>query len=341
MLLGLVCLAACAPVGQAPAPARNASEPGEIRIFPGYRAESPKAVAPIPSLAEVRALLEPADWTLVAAAEKSAQGASAADVKAAPSVEKKPRAATRSRSKYKSRAKSETGAKSETRPKKTYSIPAVSTPFPGLEDGPKSVLVVGDSFAQGIGWGVKALLTANNITVFEQGKISSGLMNPKFYDWEANLKSFLDTLKPDAVVVMLGGNDSKAGAVTSEWMQLYTEKVKSFIKIATSRRTPVYWIGLPPMAEKGFCDRAFAADQAIKNACDASAGCHFVDAWKVLSDGKGAFCTEITLAGRPISVRSGDGVHLTMNGYRTLSQKALESLAKTYKRTSRAESPKP
>lgn len=194
----------------------------------------------------------------------------------------------------------------------------ISAPAPATS----RVMVVGDSFAVGIGLTLKQSLAAlGPVAMASRGKVSSGLNSPRFYDWEKELTRFLTTEGCDVLVVMLGGNDAKNGCDTPEWSKDFQDKAKRFLDIADAHKVSVYWVGLPPMREKSYSQRAAAANVAMSTACAKAASCRFIDSWNLFADASGRFCSKKKIAGKTISLRGHDGVHLTMAGYRLLTDR--------------------
>lgn len=188
-------------------------------------------------------------------------------------------------------------------------------------------MIVGDSFAVGLAMTItQSLGPRKDVVVSGRGKVSSGLNSPRFYDWEKNLSAFLASEKPEFLVVMLGGNDAKNGNGTPQWSLDYQEKAKRLLNIAAGYDIPVYWVGLPPMREKSYSQRAWIANEAMKAACASDKNCRFITSWDLFSDGKGDFCAKKPVGGKAKSLRGKDGVHFTMTGYRLLTDRIAAGL---------------
>ncbi len=201
-------------------------------------------------------------------------------------------------------------------------------PPPPAKRAPDTMIVIGDSFAVGVGMTLaQDLKPYPHISLIQRGKISSGLNSPKFYDWESELQRLIAAKKPDMLVVMIGGNDAHNGKGDQDWGQQYKLRCESFLRIAKEHDLPVYWSGLPPMGDKGFSARIKVANQAMKDACDASGNCRYVDCWELFTDDKGEFTCQKKLSdGKTVTTRAKDGVHFTMNGYRLLSSRIIETI---------------
>jgi len=193
-------------------------------------------------------------------------------------------------------------------------------------NAPKKVMIVGDSFAVGLGMTMEQSLHSPKTTLSSRGKVSSGLNSPHFYDWEQALAAFLDSEKPDTLVVMLGANDAKNGRGTPEWARDFQAKAARFLAIAGKRGVSVYWVGLPPMREKAFSQRTKTANEAMQAACAAVKSCHFVNSWDLFADNAGMFCAQKSLGGKAVSLRGKDGVHFSAAGCRLLTDRVAKGL---------------
>lgn len=200
----------------------------------------------------------------------------------------------------------------------------------GGEEGLGSVLVVGDSFAVGVGMSLAQMLKQKNITLHQKGKTSSGLNSPKFYNWEAKLKEFISAKKPDVLVAMISGNDAHNGSGSDSWASAYEGKVNNFLNIATANGVQVFMVGLPPMGKEGYSKRAKKANAVIERVCDNTDGCAYVDAWTLFSDDKGNYTRKKKLNGKTATLRAGDGVHFTMNGYKLLGRQILRQISQAF-----------
>ncbi len=208
---------------------------------------------------------------------------------------------------------------------------AVSAPkaAPPARPAPRKVMIVGDSFAVGLGLTMeKSLKPRGDIALSSRGKVSSGLNSPHFYDWEKALADFLAAEKPDALVVMLGGNDAKNGSGTPEWSQDFQAKARRFLSIAAKERIMVYWVGLPPMREKAYSQRAWTANEAMRAACAAGGPwCRFIDSWDLFADASGKFCAKKPVSGKAVALRGKDGVHFSMAGCKLLTDRIASGLS--------------
>ena len=196
----------------------------------------------------------------------------------------------------------------------------------------KMVAVVGDSLAVGIGMTMSQhIQNYQGAGCFPLGKVSTGLISKRFFDWEKKLSELVAKEKLAAVVVMMGGNDANnpiAGkpAGTPEWDAAYREKAESFLRIAAQAGVKVLWVGLPAMRDPAYNKRVVAVNDAAKAACAKVGGCSYMEASAIFTDDSGKFVQAKSINGKKVPLRAKDGVHMTMNGYDLLCRQVLDKL---------------
>ncbi len=211
--------------------------------------------------------------------------------------------------------------------------PATSATIGGK--GGAHIAVVGDSLAVGVGMTMERNLKQyEGVACTALGKVSTGLIAKKKYDWDRSLDELIRTNRPDALVVVMGGNDSNnniggKAAGSDAWKEAYSGKVKDFLKIASDGGVMVFWAGLPIMKDEAYSKRVEAANEAAKNACQTFSNCVYIDSWSMFTDENGGYADEKSLdGGKTVSLRAKDGVHLTMTGYDYLCREILDKVAK-------------
>lgn len=217
---------------------------------------------------------------------------------------------------------------------------------------PKHVLVLGDSMADWLGYGLEeAFFEANELGVIRRHRTGSGLIRnePRDYDWVQGARDSVAGERADFVVMMIGLNDRHAirerpsqapresapnqpnipgpereRAVSHEfrsekWIELYGKRVDEAIAALKAKRVPVIWVGLPPVrVTKTRADLAFINDLQKERA--ERAGIIYVDVWEGFLDEEGDFSNfGPDVLGQVRRLRAGDGVHFTRQGARKLA----------------------
>ncbi len=204
----------------------------------------------------------------------------------------------------------------------------------------RRVLLVGDSLSIGLGKELDGVFAGRPGLAFAHlGKVSSGLANPAFFDWDAQLAGQVRTHRPDAVLIMLGANDDKplpapggrsAAFGSKEWDALYAARLTRLHGIARSENpgAAVYFIGVPVMGDPAFNSRMVHVNGVLARTAKSLPDCSFIDVKDVLADASGAFAPVARNAeGAVVKLRAADGVHISAAGSRLLAARCLEAVA--------------
>ncbi len=205
---------------------------------------------------------------------------------------------------------------------------------PAARDKSAAVAVVGDSLAVGIGMTLSHRLDQTGVGCHPLGKVSTGLINKRFFDWEKRLNELVAKEKLSAVVVMMGGNDANNSIAgkqpgTPAWSDAYREKAESFLRIASGAGVKVVWVGLPAMRDAAYNARVTAVNAAARDACAKIGGCAYMEASDLFTDASGKYVQAKDIGGKKVSLRAKDGVHMTMTGYDLLCGQVLDKLSAT------------
>jgi hypothetical protein len=191
------------------------------------------------------------------------------------------------------------------------------------KSGSQSIAVVGDSLANDLGRGMEDLFRGKrNVRVVKQTRFATGLMRTDYYDWNGKLSGFLRHHNPDAIVVLIGGNDSQSIRVggrrldrfTKPWLVEYRKRVAHFMRILKREKARVYWVGLP-VVRSDFMSRNYRIMNRIFRTEARRHGIRYVSTWEAFS-AKGG---EYTSFGRSVrgvkrQLRKEDGMHFTDAG---------------------------
>lgn len=215
--------------------------------------------------------------------------------------------------------------------------PTASDPAPASLFGVKpkrqaaSLLVVGDSLSISLGRELERSFAARpGVRFAREGKVSSGLAAPDFYNWPSRLENLTARYKPDVVVVMIAANDDKTlrepgGEAVAfgepGWRQAYARRVRQFIRIAREANPScsIFWVGAPVMGRARLTENLRTVNAAIAEVCKTENDCHFVDTWKAFSDAAGRYVPAKSDLENGEILRGNDGVHMTDAGARVLS----------------------
>ncbi|MEO8083409.1 MAG: DUF459 domain-containing protein [Ardenticatenales bacterium] len=204
--------------------------------------------------------------------------------------------------------------------------PPTATPPPARPIGPDAplrVVVAGDSFAQPLGFELQTFATRDQMTSVEiDGRISTGLARPDYFDWPARMTEIVATMDPEAVVFFVGANDDQNMVLddetvvvmgSPEWTDEYAVRAALLMDECQGRR--LYWVGMPVMREERHQRAAEAVNTAVRRAGATRPWVKFIDIWETFKGPDGRFSLYLpNETGEQIEMRGADGVHLSRTG---------------------------
>lgn len=204
----------------------------------------------------------------------------------------------------------------------------------------KSLLLVGDSLSIGLGRQLETILAGRpGISFAHLGKVSSGLANPAFFNWETQLAAQVGEHHPDVVLIMLGANDNKnlpSGDGRSltfgskEWAAAYAARLTRLHAIirADNAAAKVYFIGVPVMADPAFEAEMSRVNAVLAATAKALPGSAYIETRDVLADATGSFAAQGQGPdGTVVRLRAEDGVHISGAGSKLLAARCLSSVS--------------
>jgi hypothetical protein len=181
-----------------------------------------------------------------------------------------------------------------------------------------------------------------------EGRIASGLERPDVYNWFERIREVTRKEKPQAVVLMFGGNDDH-GFMTglpegvevssfgsSAWTAEYRRRVAGVMEAITSQGAFLVWIGLP-ITSDGDQTRRFDTINAILQAEAAKrpGRVAYLDTYFFFAGDDGGYAQYVRDdAGRLVKMRADDGVHFERPAGDLIAQKVLDLLEERYDLTS-------
>lgn len=212
-------------------------------------------------------------------------------------------------------------------------IVAASTTTTLVIDGPPRVSIYGDSLADGFGGILKSTLDRQGVTTFLATKGSSGLSQPRFFDWPNHLNVWVPQENADVVVIGLGANDGQDVFVNDvsystndpEWAVEYQRRVAEVITLVTSQGRSLVWVGTPDAKAKGFRNNLSILRTATKNAVEAAqaqgADVVYIDTWSLFLGLDGNYSQYVIdpSDGERKKSRDSDGFHLSLAGNKILA----------------------
>ena len=231
--------------------------------------------------------------------------------------------------------------KSGSNPTKGSTAPTTPTTVPPNPKDPTvanplRVLIVGDSIGIDLGDALQPDLAQTGVvTAALDGRVSTGLTRPDYFNWPAELADDLKSQNPQVVVIMIGANDAQdflgppdVPYTSSQWNTLYAQRVAQFMQIAQSGGATVVWVGMPPMQNPGLNAQmsdvnAVVQQQAVKTHPPVT----YLSTARSLGTAQGGYTAFVTNgAGQVVNVRTPDGTHLTPGGGQVVAQQVIAEL---------------
>ena len=202
---------------------------------------------------------------------------------------------------------------------------------------PLRLLVTGDSLSTYVGYQLANDVT-HKVKVTLKSYDGTGLTRPDFFNWQLAAERLSSQYHPQAVVVVLGGNDgwnmTHDGKFltwgSQGWITEYARRVavvaRTFLDHGAQR---VYWAG-PPTAASAKWNGIFRdLNEAVATAVRATPGARFVN----LYDGtavNGRYTQVMTIDGKRVNTRQSDGIHFSLPGAQLPAELFLASLQREY-----------
>jgi hypothetical protein len=201
---------------------------------------------------------------------------------------------------------------------------------------PLRVLIVGDSVGLDMGGALQSDLAGTGVVnAGLDGRESTGLTRPDYFNWPAELSNDIKADNPQVVVVMIGANDAQdflgppdTPYASPAWNGLYAQRVAQFMQVAGSTGALVVWVGMPPMQNPTLsAQMADLNTLAKQQAAAAKPPVTFIDTDKSLGTPMGGYTAFTTnAAGQIVNIRTPDGTHLTPGGGQVAAQQVIAQL---------------
>jgi hypothetical protein len=181
---------------------------------------------------------------------------------------------------------------------------------------PLRLWVGGDSLAGSLGPALGTITGATGVVQpYFDSRVSSGLSNAGFFDWPDHAKAEMTRLDPEIVVFIIGTNDYTTPTGDDTWKTDYSKRVDEMLTALGSDGRTVYWVGAPTLKDDKMDEGAVAVNTVAAAVVAKHANAEYVDAHKLFADADGKFAQNLPdETGKLVTMRAGDGVHLTPDG---------------------------
>lgn len=224
------------------------------------------------------------------------------------------------------------------RPTATRSAPPLRVPS---RANPLRLLVTGDSLSGYLGSELLDEASRTGPVVgFTDTHNGTGLVSPNFVDWSVVAQQQVAADNPDAVVVMMGGNDfqnmvTSSGRVliagTPAWTAEYQRRAAVCMRIWTqgSATRRVYWLSLPPARRPDWAAVDRQINVALPRAAKSVPGAEFLNILGPVTN-HGKYADFVPVNGQTTLIREPDGVHLNLAGSTIVAHEVLNVLKREW-----------
>lgn len=154
-------------------------------------------------------------------------------------------------------------------------------------------------------------------------KISSGLINTGFFDWDAYADQQMALYKPDVAVFMIGANDARSGMDLED----YRTRVDAMMDHLYAPGRLVVWVAQPTMGRPDLAVAVPPINEVFRQEAAKRPWVLYVDAWTLTAGASGGFSTYLVdESGATVLARADDGVHLSPAGGRIIAQGVIAAI---------------
>ena len=202
-----------------------------------------------------------------------------------------------------------------------------------------TVLQIGDSLGNDLGWGLTRELSSSHALKLVQKDVSaSGLVASWFYNWPQHLKTLLAQYHPDLVVVSFGGDDEQGlaykghsyGFNTPPWRARYASLIRTVDTMSTHAGSYVLWVGLPITMPTSYRAGAAALNTLYQSVAATVPGVTYLPTWNVFANAKGQYQNAAPVNHVRTLLREADGIHFSYVGENVFATFVANEIASIY-----------
>ncbi|HEX7520656.1 MAG TPA: DUF459 domain-containing protein [Acidimicrobiia bacterium] len=198
---------------------------------------------------------------------------------------------------------------------------------------PLKLWIGGDSLAGSLGPSLGTQTAATGVVQPQfNSRVSSGLNSPSFYDWPKHAAEDVNAFQPEVTVFIIGANDTsivqqQSGDNEPAWRKQYAQLVDQMMTILKGDGRTVYWVGAPIMKDSKRDAGVKELNDVFREEAAKHKGVSYVDTYNLFAGPNGKFALSLkTASGKTVTMRAGDGVHLTPEGGDLMAEAVFKPL---------------
>ncbi|HEY6815998.1 MAG TPA: DUF459 domain-containing protein [Croceibacterium sp.] len=205
---------------------------------------------------------------------------------------------------------------------------------------PVRIAVFGDSFGEGVAWGLQQQLPRKaGYEVVEFAQPATGFTRYRRLNLEEQAGEQLGEDAVDIAVISFGANDAQgivtdkgeyAPLMSDKWRDQIGSRIDRFVALVRAHQAEVYWVGLPRMRDAALDGDVGAINRFYAERM-ATLGVPFIDTRPITSDAEGQYAAHLDdpATGERTLVRAGDGIHMSMTGYKWITRDLTERIRRS------------
>jgi hypothetical protein len=191
---------------------------------------------------------------------------------------------------------------------------------------PLKIWVGGDSLAGALGPSLGRMVGQTGVAqAYVDSRISTGLIAGDI-NWNDEAAEELADIEPEVVVFMIGTND--AIIYNDSQAEAYAQRTAEMMRILIGPGRDVYWVNAPVMGDEDVEENILEIDAIQREvAARYPDQVTFVDAHTLFADDQGEYQSSmLDESGDRVSLRAGDGIHLSGAGADYLAEEVFQLL---------------